>query len=94
MHGAVRAAAFSPDDKFLATACGGKTARIFYCEACAPLPELLKLTEKRITRQLTPGELRMYLDVEFLDAPLASRWQFLPQNESMSPRFKMKFFVT
>jgi hypothetical protein len=56
----------------VASASEDETARIFRCAACAPLPELMKLAEKRITRELTPEERRMYLDVELPEAHPAS----------------------
>ncbi len=48
-------AAFSPDGKTIVTT-GDTTARLYECIACAPLDELLKLADARITRELTCEE--------------------------------------
>ena len=37
------------------------SARLFQCEVCRPLPELLKLAESRVTRQLSRAERNRYL---------------------------------
>ena len=48
-------ASFSPDGKTIVTT-GDNTARLYKCVACAPLEELLKLANARITRELTCEE--------------------------------------
>jgi len=53
--------AFSPDARFVATVAGG-TARIYPCEVCRPLEELIALAHSRVTRQLTPDERQKYLN--------------------------------
>ena len=37
------------------------SVRLFQCEVCRPLPELLKLAESRVTRQLSRAERNRYL---------------------------------
>ncbi|MDQ7803117.1 hypothetical protein Q5425_05215 [Amycolatopsis sp. A133] len=54
--------AFSPDGHSLITAHGDGTARIARCEPCVPVEEALKTAEKRITRDFTPQERKVYLN--------------------------------
>ncbi len=53
--------AFSPDGRFISTV-GGGAARIYPCEVCRPLEELIALAHARVTRQLTPDERQKYLN--------------------------------
>jgi WD40 repeat protein len=53
--------AFSPDGRFVAVV-GGGAARIYPCEVCRPLEELIALAHARVTRQLTPEERQKYLN--------------------------------
>ena len=58
--GNVFGAAFSPDGRYLATAGGDGTARIYALE----MDELIKLARDRVTRELTDEECRNYLHTE------------------------------
>jgi WD40 repeat protein len=57
----VSSAIFSPDGKSLAAACDGNIVRIYACEACLPVSEIVALMGTRISRQLTPDERARYL---------------------------------
>jgi len=47
---------FNADGTKILTSGDDGTARIFSCELCRPLPELLELAEERLTRELTSEE--------------------------------------
>jgi WD40 repeat protein len=60
-HGApINMAAFSPDGTRIATASDDGTARIYTCAICGPIGDVEALARTRVTRQLTPQELRQY----------------------------------
>ena len=63
-QGRVESVAFSADRQRVLTGSEDNTARLWRCEECVALPELLKLAEKRVTRQLTEEERRSYLGEE------------------------------
>jgi WD40 repeat protein len=52
---------FSPDGRWLLTTGFDGTARIYSCDVCASLTDLLALARDRVTRQLTPEERHKYL---------------------------------
>ncbi|MEU5266453.1 hypothetical protein [Amycolatopsis sp. NPDC021455] len=56
----VETVAFSADGR-LATAHDDGTVRIWRCEVCGPIDEVLAFAEQHLTRQLTPEEREMYL---------------------------------
>jgi WD40 repeat protein/energy-coupling factor transporter ATP-binding protein EcfA2 len=57
-------AAFSPDGKFVITTSEDKTARIYRCELCDSIEDLLSLAPSRVTRRMTREECQRYLHVE------------------------------
>jgi WD40 repeat protein len=54
-------AVFSPDGNHIAAASSDGIARIYDCEVCLSIPELVRLMQSRVTRQLTPEEREKYL---------------------------------
>lgn len=60
--GTVQSAAFSPDGKQIVTASSDEIARIFDCEELGDLDSLMKLAKRRVPRQPTDEERRLYLD--------------------------------
>jgi hypothetical protein len=54
-------AEFSKDGKRVIIASKDGKARIYSCEVCASLDELLALAQKRVTRKLTDKERKRYL---------------------------------
>jgi WD40 repeat protein len=52
--------AFSPDGQLIAVASGDNPVRIYTCDVCLPLPDLLQLAKQRVTRQLTEEEISKY----------------------------------
>lgn len=65
---AVHGVAFSPDGTSLAAATydGG---RVYSCEICRPLQDLMTLAERRVTRQLSPVERETYLHADVPTGP-------------------------
>jgi WD40 repeat protein len=57
----VSGASFSPDGKLVVTASLDGTAHVYSCDVCGSLSDLLTLSEKRVTRHLTPQERAAYL---------------------------------
>jgi WD40 repeat protein len=57
----IATAAFSPDGKQAATACWDGAIRLFDCDVCGSIEDLLKLATKRVTRSLTSEERQKYL---------------------------------
>lgn len=55
-------AVFSPDGKAILTASADYTAMIYPADLFTPFDEVRKLIPKRITRELTPGERKEFLD--------------------------------
>jgi len=53
-------AAFSPDARRLIIAGSDGKSRVYPCEICVPLPELVSLANQRLLPQLTPEELKKY----------------------------------
>ncbi|MFL6208770.1 MAG: PQQ-binding-like beta-propeller repeat protein [Pyrinomonadaceae bacterium] len=53
-------AIFSPDGKLIAVAGSDNPVRIYTCDVCLPLPDLMQLAKQRVTRQLTEEELNIY----------------------------------
>lgn len=53
--------AFSTRGWRVVTATGGRTAFVHACPLCAPLPDLLALARRTVTRSLTPDERETYL---------------------------------
>ena len=58
--GNVFGAAFSPDDRHVATAVGDGTARLYTVD----MEELIALAHERVTRELTDEECQIYLHTE------------------------------
>jgi WD40 repeat protein len=54
-------ARFSPDGTRILTVSGGGTARVYDVSLAKPMSELLKIAQKRFTRELTPAEAARYL---------------------------------
>jgi WD40 repeat protein len=54
--GSVNWATFSPDSKLVVTVSDDATARLYACDVCGSLPDLLALAQKRVTQQLTAKE--------------------------------------
>ena len=52
---------FSPDGSSIVSAGEDRLPRIWRCEVCAPIDELLKLARERAVRQLTPAERAKFL---------------------------------
>jgi len=52
---------FNADGTKILTSGDDGTARIFSCELCRPLPELLELSQERLTRGLTSEERAEFL---------------------------------
>jgi WD40 repeat protein/predicted Ser/Thr protein kinase len=57
---AVERAAFSTDGNEVVTASLNGTARIWSTELARPIQTLERIAEKRVTRELTPGEMKRY----------------------------------
>jgi WD40 repeat protein/transcriptional regulator with XRE-family HTH domain len=53
--------AFSPDGRRLAAARGDGTVRVWHCQVCRPIPQVLTLAKKRVTRELTSEERKIFL---------------------------------
>jgi hypothetical protein len=82
--GQVTSAAFSPDGKWAVTASRDRTGRVYACELCVPLDELVALAKKRATRELTAGERAKYLPTAPLKvAKDSSQWMALCRRRSM-----------
>jgi WD40 repeat protein len=60
--GGLNAALFSPDGSHIATAAQDGTARVYICETCKPFTALVDQARRGLTRQLTPGERRRFLN--------------------------------
>jgi hypothetical protein len=57
----VHSCAFSPDGTRLLTASDDWSADVFRCETCGPLADLITTARARITRTITPAELKQLL---------------------------------
>lgn len=68
----VKHVAFSPDDQFILAESYGGGIKVFSCEVCASLDQLLTLAQARITRQLTPEERQIYLHENLAGTPETS----------------------
>jgi WD40 repeat protein len=53
--------AFSPDGRRIAVSGWDGAVRIFECDVCGSLKDLVALADSRITRQLTPEERVQFL---------------------------------
>jgi WD40 repeat protein len=54
--------AFGPDSMLIATASRDGTARVYRCQVCGSMDDLLKLARSRATRALSPDERARFLD--------------------------------
>jgi WD40 repeat protein len=52
---------FSPDGSSILSGGEDRSLRIWRCEVCAPIDELLQLARSRVLRKLTPGERARFL---------------------------------
>lgn len=52
---------FSPDGSSIISGGVDRTVRIWRCEVCAPVGQVLKLARSRVTRRLTPAERAKFL---------------------------------
>ena len=62
--GPVNSAVFSRDSRFILTAGDDVTVRMYHCEICGKLRQLVAVAEKRLARtgrKLTPAERKQYL---------------------------------
>jgi WD40 repeat protein len=59
--GAVDAVDFSPKGSSIVTGGADRTVRIWRCEVCAPIDEVLQLARSRALRELTPAERARFL---------------------------------
>jgi WD40 repeat protein/class 3 adenylate cyclase len=60
-QGAVVAVDFSPDGSSIVSGGVDRSVRIWRCEVCAPIDEVLQLARARVTRELTPAERARFL---------------------------------
>jgi WD40 repeat protein/class 3 adenylate cyclase len=59
--GAVVAVDFSPDGSSIVSGGADRSVRIWRCEVCAPIDEVLGLARSRVLRELTPAERARFL---------------------------------
>jgi WD40 repeat protein len=59
--GAVAAVDFSPDGSSIVSGGVDRSVRIWRCEVCAPIDEVLRLARSRMLRELTPAERARFL---------------------------------
>jgi WD40 repeat protein len=52
---------FSPDGASILSAGADQTIRIWRCEVCAPIDDVLQLAQSRVLRELTPAEHARFL---------------------------------
>ncbi len=60
-EGPTNAVAFSPDGRQIASASLDGTVRVWMCEVCGPIEEVLAMAEQRVTRELTDEERQTFL---------------------------------
>jgi WD40 repeat protein len=60
-QGSTTGVAFSPDGQQIASSSFDATVRVWTCEVCGPIEEVLALAEQRITRELTCEEQETFL---------------------------------
>jgi WD40 repeat protein len=61
--GDVTDAAFSADGRYIVTASGDGVPRVYSCDVCGPLAELLKLAGQRTIRKISEPEKQAYLKI-------------------------------
>jgi WD40 repeat protein len=57
----VAAVDFSPDGSSIVSSGVDRSVRIWRCEVCAPIDEVLRLARSRVLRELTPAERARFL---------------------------------
>jgi WD40 repeat protein len=60
-RGGVAAVDFSPDGSSIVSSGVDRSVRIWRCEVCAPIDEVLRLARSRVLRELTPAERARFL---------------------------------
>jgi WD40 repeat protein len=52
---------WSPDSSRLVATSGSGDVRVWRCDTCGPIEDVLRLADRRVSRELSPEEIRTYL---------------------------------